>query len=148
MSARGAIAPLVGAAVAAAIWMPSAPRTAPPSTAQAVVSVAAEGGGPAAFRDGLAERPLFDSSRRPPRAAAAEATPMAPAAAPETRLSLVGIIEDGGARIALVRMSGRSELLRVGKGDSAADWRVLDVELGHITVARDGGDPELLPLGR
>ena len=146
MRMRALLLPALGLAAATAIWLP---REETPLPASAAAETAAAPPRPdlGAMAETLAARPIFDVSRRPPAAPETEA-PAAEAAPRETRLSLVGILEDGAARIALVRSSASAELHRLGVGDALADWTVVNVDRRYIAVARDGGAPELLALGQ
>ena len=147
MNRHALILPGLALAAAAAIWLPGDADGAGRTAQAAAPAEAAARPDLVALAETLAARPIFDVSRRPPAAAETEA-PAAEAAPRETRLSLVGILEDGAARIALVRSSASAELHRLGVGDALADWTVVGVDRRYIAVARDGGAPELLALGQ
>jgi hypothetical protein len=90
-----------------------------------------------------ANRPLFQANRRP---VAAPEAPAAPAAPAETVLVLVGIIGNGDDRIALVRPSTSTELIRVEAGGRVGPWQILSVDISSVTVSKDDGSSFTLRL--
>ena len=85
-------------------------------------------------------RPLFQANRRP------VAAPEAPAAPAETVLVLVGIIGNGDDRIALVRPSTSTELIRVEAGGRVGPWQILSIDISSVTVSKDDGSSFTLRL--
>ena len=132
--------------LAAWIWVPGAPATVAQTrqTPDTVSTTVADGIAQlAALIPVTTERPLFHATRKPKQAP----EPVAAPAAPERTLSLVGILGDDGAQIALVRISGSSELYRVEAGGNVEQWQVLFIGENFVQVSKDDGDPFLLSIG-
>ena len=91
------------------------------------------------------ERPLFDATRRPPTAEAPEA-PATPQAEPT--LTLVGVLGDGNARLALVRTSTSPQLYRLETGARLDRWEVLEIGPSSIRVRKDDNAEEILRIGQ
>lgn len=95
----------------------------------------------------VVERPLFSATRRPPLEPAiavleptpeAEPVAEAPPSPPPVALgqfTLVGVIDDGVRRVALVRHAEEPRLLRVEVGDVVHDWQVVRIGLDSVELA-------------
>lgn len=81
----------------------------------------------------IARRPLFEPGRRPVRAASAPAA--APAPPPEVQL--IGLVDSGSGRRALVRLAGEGSRL-VAEGALIAGWSVERLAEDALTLARGG----------
>ena len=93
----------------------------------------------------LAQRPLFDMSRRP---VIQEAEPVPVPAAPEpVRISLSGIVgaEEEGFT-ALFRVSNRAEIKIVRPGGSVEGWSIQEIGADHVTMTDREGETRRLPL--
>jgi len=88
------------------------------------------------------ERPLFHASRRPMQAPVAAPAPQAP----ELTLALVGIIVDGDARVALMRISNSPELYRVAAAGQLAEWQILQIADDFVEVRKGSEDPFILSI--
>ncbi len=86
------------------------------------------------------ERPVFHASRRP------IAAPEAPKA-PEATLTLLGVIDDGDAPLAFLKLSTTGALYRIGKGGTVGRWRVLDIGVNEVSISKDGNAPFTLRIG-
>ena len=62
-------------------------------------------------------------------------------------LGLVGIVNDGPTRLALVVISTEDRVFRVVKGDQIGTWQVEDITTDGITVLTSEGERETLSLG-
>ena len=89
------------------------------------------------------ERPLFHASRRPVPPDAPAPAPVAPV----QTISLVGILSEDDTQIALVRISGSTELYRVDAGGQLGPWKILMIGENFVQVSKDEGDPFLLTIG-
>ncbi len=90
----------------------------------------------------LEARPLFHISRRPYQApVVAQPEQIIPT------LGLVGIINDGPTRLALVVISTEDRVFRVTKGDQIGTWTIEDIALDGLTVRTSDGALETLSLG-
>ncbi|MEL6265871.1 MAG: hypothetical protein AAFR52_09530 [Pseudomonadota bacterium] len=79
----------------------------------------------------IARRPLFEPGRRPVRAASAPAA--APAPPPEVQL--IGLVDSGSGRRALVRLAGEGSRL-VAEGALIEGWSVERLAEDALTLAR------------
>ena len=91
------------------------------------------------------ERPLFHATRRPEPAAAPALAPPPP---PEPTLSLVGILSDGDARLALVRTSTSPALYRLEAGARLDRWQILEISATGIRVRKEDGAEQVLRIGQ
>ncbi len=126
------------------IWLPAGDAALPQAEGEGrdlATRLAAQEETLAALIPITGERPLFDATRRP------LAAPEAPAPPPEAVLVLVGILGDGDQRIALVRQSTSADLYQLEPGGQLGPWQVLSVDIGAITVSKDGGPEYTLRLG-
>lgn len=82
------------------------------------------------------ERPLFDPSRRPPEPEAEVVEEAAPAALPNI-FALVGIIIDGGTRIAFLQQRSPLQVYRVVEGQEIEGWAIETIGLDRV-VLRQG----------
>ena len=132
-----------------AIWIwvppiaPQAARPAGPHADMLGVRVAEGVEAVAALIPVTTERPLFHATRRP---VPPDAPPPAPVAPAQT-LSLVGILAEEANRIALVRISGSTELYRVDAGGQLGPWKILLIGENFVQVSKDDGDPFVLSIG-
>ncbi|HLY59105.1 MAG TPA: hypothetical protein VKS60_26315 [Stellaceae bacterium] len=101
---------------------------------------------PATVTD-LAERPLFTATRRPQPASAAlppePVKPVAPPPEPATTLTLLGIVGDPAARIAVIRVQNTPVPVRVTEGAKIDRWEVRQIFADHLTLVSGGTVQEL-----
>jgi len=134
-------------AMAAWIWVPSAPRqgsTVSTPARDISARLAANQEQMEALISVTTERPLFDATRQPQTAPAQAA----PDVAPDPVLTLVGVLGVDEERVALVRVSTSAQLYRLAQGASLGPWRVIDIETNAIVVSKDGGPPDRLVIDR
>lgn len=82
------------------------------------------------------ERPLFDPSRRPPEPEAEVVQEATPAALPNI-FALVGVIIDGGTRIAFLQQRSPLQVYRVVEGQEIDGWAIETIGLDRV-VLRQG----------
>ncbi len=132
--------------LAAWIWVPNAPQTLTQTRTPTDTVGSRVADGVQQLSELIpvtTERPLFHATRRPVQVAAPAPAPVAP----ERTLSLVGILGEDGTQIALVRISGSSELYRVDAGGQLGPWTILAIGDSFVQVSKDDGDPILLTIG-
>ena len=138
VSAFAPAAILVVFAVASlALWLPGGGnevQSVPAARAALDARLAAGSQRLADLKDATNARPVFHGSRRP------LAQPEAPVAA-EPVLNLLGVISDGGEKVALLQVSNRTGLFSLGKGETIGRWELLDIGTEHVLVSKDGGEP-------
>ena len=93
--------------------------------------------------EAILERPLFDSSRRPPPPVAVKPTPAPPkpvqAPFPADKYQLVGIMHHPGSPPqALVRTSSGEPGLWIAEGSMVGDWRVEQVGEDRVSFSSNG----------
>lgn len=160
----------IGLAVSLHAWMaplpeatpPSARRSdsaSPPSASTAAVNPPAEAS--AAARTALADRPLFDPSRRPyappppappprPSAAPTPAPPPAPRLPKLTEQgwvlsgTVVGADDNAEDRIALLRSARGGAVRKVKQGEELQGWRVVRVEPGRLSLRAGAQNDEMV----
>jgi len=91
----------------------------------------------------LNARPLFVASRRPVPVEAAPGTDAVqghepPPPDPSTLLTLLGIVEGPGAKIAVIRLQGAAAPIRVGEGAKVDRWEVRHIYPDHVTLGAAG----------
>ncbi|MEM9974766.1 MAG: hypothetical protein AAF771_11355 [Pseudomonadota bacterium] len=125
-----------------AIWLPGSAdhgQAAVPQTTTIDSRLAARSERLSALIQDTDTRPVFHGSRRPVQSAAAPA-------APEPVLSLLGVISDGGEKIAFVRISTGAALYSVGAGDTVGAWRILKIGTESVQVSKNGAAPFTLRI--
>lgn len=130
------------------LWLPSR-AVAPNNAAAPAVDLAAR---VQAMDDTLAdliavttERPLMHATRRP---VPEEAPAAPPPAAPEPTLTLLGVLSDGDARLALVRTSTSPELYRLEANTRFGPWEIIEILDNAIRVRKDNGPEQVLRIGQ
>lgn len=91
----------------------------------------------------IAERPVFDMSRRPPVIEVIEEAPP-----PEVILSLVGILDSDTSKIALFRLSNRPDVIRLRAGQVVDEFRVMEITDSYVKVRKDDGQELTMMLGQ
>ncbi len=129
--------------VAAAIWVPPAQGDGP-FRGNATATPAQPRADLTALAAATAQRPPFDSSRRPPAQTAQAAQPIAQA----PRVSLAGILTDASEPMALLRISTDGRLRRASQGDAVADWRIVRIDTASVIIRDPSGDESVLRLGK
>jgi hypothetical protein len=86
------------------------------------------------------ERPMFSQSRRPAETAT---DPLGPAVTTDLDFELVGIVIWQGQRIALVRSSAESRIIRVEVGGNVAGWVAVGIEPESVLFRNGKMDREV-----
>ncbi|MGF1551266.1 MAG: hypothetical protein ACFBWO_02045 [Paracoccaceae bacterium] len=123
--ARAAVAPSAGAS---GPTPPSVPSLAPTRFER--------------FAEAL-DRPLFVEGRRPPATPKARAPRAAVRALPLAGTALLGVVESGAARIALLSPPGEGATERVREGALFRGWRLARADERSVVLTRDGVEHRL-----
>lgn len=135
------LAMTVGTAVLAALlWLPIGSGGGPSIATPTEVQPVAEFASAERLTQTIAERPLFEVSRRPPQAA--------PAPLPvQVTIRLVGIIDDEDQQMALLRLSNAPTVRRLTVGDRLDRWTVTRISSSAVDVVDDSGQQSRMVLG-
>jgi hypothetical protein len=87
-------------------------------------------------------RPLFDRARRPITPTESTA-PLSSDGSSPPAASLVGVIIDGGTRLAMVRTPASPLATSVSVGDTVEGWRVTKIDPDRIVLHAGGNDEEI-----
>lgn len=90
----------------------------------------------------VADRPVFQPSRRPPVIEVVEEAPP-----PEVTLTLVGVLDSEISKIALFRMSNSEEIFRLREGQVIGDFRIRAIGDAGVTLMGTNGEEVLMKLG-
>ena len=138
------LAAAVFGAAALVIWLPKGASTEfnqPPVAVETGSSFAASEDMIASSVAPIAERPLFDMSRRPIVEEVVEPAPVA-----EVTLSLVGILDSDDEEIALFRLSNSEEIFRLRAGQSVGGFKLEEINDGNVRVSTPDGEAKSLML--
>lgn len=94
------------------------------------------------------ERPLFSSTRRPPKpepAAKVVKKPEPPSHVPIGQLQLTGVIVTGNEKLALIRSPKAPDGAWHSEQDIVGGWKILEIQ-GNFASLLAGGSREKLPL--
>ncbi len=90
----------------------------------------------------LVERPPFSQSRRPPEVKTVSETRQA-RVRKELKFSLIGVILQPDKQYALVRQSGKKEILRLARGQKIDGWQVDSILPDRLVLSYAGDVVEL-----
>ncbi len=139
----GAAAMLI--ASAALVWLPTTfegPARVAGTAAPATDPFAVFETDIARYAAPVADRPIFQMTRRPPVVEMVEEAPP-----PELTLTLVGILDSEISKIALFRLSDRPDIIRMREGQVIADFRITEITDAQVTVLNDAGEEQQMRLG-
>jgi type II secretory pathway component PulC len=94
----------------------------------------------------IVQRPLFSATRRPPAPASVESVPQAVPELPPIRFLLTGLIVSPEERVALIRPSDGSAVMRVMEGQEVEQWVVEEILPDRVIVRRNGTAKEVFLL--
>lgn len=116
----------------------------PPSSANPLIRIAI------GSLDEIVERPLFSPDRRAPAEeppAVVEFTPPAEEQFSPDDFTLLGVVDAGADKTALVRSNRTNEVLRLRPGQDFDGWTLQEVGDKSVIIAREGQDYPLKLFG-